>query len=117
MIDVTIMWSNAVDATFDHDYYLQKHIPMLGELLGDKLKKVEVASGIGGLEPGAPPPYVAITGSSDLSMGWSISVRPSAVGGEHDSESVVIKIFEAVGQSADLFDDQVDGFGAAVGDT
>jgi uncharacterized protein (TIGR02118 family) len=61
MIDVTIMWSNADDATFDHDYYLQKHIPMLGELLGDKLKKVEVASGIGGLEPGAPPPYVAIT--------------------------------------------------------
>ena len=59
---------------------------------------------------------VLITGSSDLSMGWSISVRPSAVGGEHDSESVVIKIFEAVGQPADLLDDQVDGFGAAVGD-
>jgi hypothetical protein len=57
-----------------------------------------------------------IGGSSDLSMGWSISVRPSAVGGEHDSESVVIKIFEAVGQPADLLDDQVDGFGSAVGD-
>jgi hypothetical protein len=56
-------------------------------------------------------------GSSDLSMGWTISVRLSAVGGEHDSESVVIKIFEAVGQSADPFDDQVDGFGSAVGDT
>ena len=49
-------------------------------------------------------------------MGWSISVGPSAVGGEHDSEPVVIKISEAVGQSADLLDDQVDGFGAAVGD-
>ena len=60
MIDVTIMWSNADDATFDHDYYLQKHIPMLGELLGDKLKRVEVVRGIGGLEPVAPPPYVAI---------------------------------------------------------
>jgi hypothetical protein len=57
------------------------------------------------------------TGSSDLSMGWSTSVGPSAVGGEHDSESVVIKIFEAVGQSADLLDEQVDGFGSAVGDT
>jgi hypothetical protein len=43
-------------------------------------------------------------------------LRPSAVGGEHDSESVVIKIFEAVGEPADLFDDQVDGFGYAVGD-
>ena len=60
--------------------------------------------------------YQAIAGSSDLGMGWSISVRPSAVGGEHDSESVVIKIFEAVGQSANLLDDQVDGFGSAVGD-
>ena len=50
-------------------------------------------------------------------MGWSISLRSSAVGGEHDSESVVIKVFEAVGQSADLLDDQVDGLGSAVGDT
>lgn len=54
------MWSNADDATFDHDYYLQNHIHMLGEFLGDKLKKVEVARGVGGLKPGAPPPYVAI---------------------------------------------------------
>ena len=34
---------------------------MLVELLGDTLKKVEVDRGIGGLQPGAPPPYVAIT--------------------------------------------------------
>ncbi len=61
MIDVTVLWSSADDTTFDHDYYLQKHIPMLGELLGDKLKRVEVVRGIGGLEPGSPPPYVAIT--------------------------------------------------------
>jgi hypothetical protein len=27
--------------------------------------------------------HPAESGSSDLSMGWSISVRPSAVGGEH----------------------------------
>ena len=49
-------------------------------------------------------------------MGWSISVRPSAVGGEHDPQSIMIKISEAVGESTDLLDDQVDGFGAAVGD-
>jgi uncharacterized protein (TIGR02118 family) len=30
-------------------------------VLGDTLKKVEVDRGIGGLQPGAPPPYVAIT--------------------------------------------------------
>jgi len=60
MIDVTIMWSNADDATFDHDYYLQKHIPMLGDLLGDKLKRVEVARGIGGsCSPFGATPSVA----------------------------------------------------------
>lgn len=57
MIDLTVLWSNADDAIFDHDYYLQKHIPMLGELLGDGLKSIEVVKGIGGLEPGSPPPY------------------------------------------------------------
>ena len=40
------------------------------------------------------------------------SVGAAAVGGEHDSEPIVIKVFEAVGQSAVLFDDQVDCFGA-----
>ena len=61
MISVTVMWPNGDDATFDHDYYQNKHIPMLGELLGDKLKRIEVDRGLGGLDPGAPPPYVAIT--------------------------------------------------------
>jgi hypothetical protein len=42
---------------------------------------------------------------------------PSSVGCEHDAESVVLEVFEAVSKPADLLDDQVDGFGAAVGDT
>lgn len=61
MIDVTVMWPNTDEATFDYDYYLQKHLPMVEELLGDKIKRVEVARGVGGLAPGAPPPYVTIT--------------------------------------------------------
>jgi uncharacterized protein (TIGR02118 family) len=61
MINVSVMWPNSDDATFDHDYYMETHIPMLVELLGDALKNVEVDRGIGGLQPGAPPPYVAIT--------------------------------------------------------
>jgi hypothetical protein len=54
-------------------------------------------------------------GSSDLSMVRASSVGAAAVGGKHDSEPIVIKVFESVGQSADLFDDQVDCFGAPVG--
>ena len=56
------------------------------------------------------------SGSSELGMGWSSSVWPASVGGEHDPQSIMIKISEAVGESTDLLDDQVDGFGAAVGD-
>jgi hypothetical protein len=52
----------------------------------------------------------------DLSMVRVRAVGPSSVGGEHYPESVVVEVFEAVGEAADFFDDQVGGFGAAVGD-
>jgi uncharacterized protein (TIGR02118 family) len=61
VIDVTVMWPRADGATFDYDYYLQKHIPMVEELLGEDVRKVEVARGIGGLAPGAPSPFLTIT--------------------------------------------------------
>jgi len=56
------------------------------------------------------------SGSSELSIGGSIPVGSSSVGGEHDAEPVVVEVSEAMGQPSDFLDDQVDGFGAAVGD-
>ena len=44
------------------------------------------------------------------------SIGSPSIGGKHDSQPIVIKVFESVGEPADLFDDQVDGFGAAVAD-
>ena len=38
-----------------------------------------------------------ISGSSDLSMVRSSTVWPLSVGCEHDAESVVLEVFEAVG--------------------
>lgn len=61
MIDVSVLWSNGENAALDQEYYLNKHIPMLRELLGDKLKKVEVHRGVGGLTPGSEPPYLVMT--------------------------------------------------------
>ena len=43
------------------------------------------------------------------------SVGSSSIGGKHDPQPIMIKISEAVGEPADLLDDQVDGFGATVG--
>lgn len=61
MIKVTVLWPNDEQAEFDHEYYLQNHIPMAVESFGDRLRKVEVDRGVAGLGPGSPPPYVAIT--------------------------------------------------------
>jgi hypothetical protein len=67
-------------------------------------------------------------GSSQLSVVVVIRVLaignepgPFAAGavagcGEEDPEPVVVEVSESVGESADLLDDQVDDFGAAVGD-
>lgn len=49
-------------------------------------------------------------------MGRRSSVAPLPVSGEQDPEPVVGELSEAVGQPTDLFDDEVDGLGAAVGD-
>jgi hypothetical protein len=57
-----------------------------------------------------------ISGSSELSMVRSSPVGSPSIGGKLDSQPIMIKILEPVGQPADLFDDQVDGFGAAIAD-
>ncbi len=57
-----------------------------------------------------------IEGSSDLSMVWVSSVGTPAVGSKHDPQPVMIKVSESVGEPTGFLDDQIDGFGAAVGD-
>ena len=47
-------------AKFDWDYYLNKHTPMLHELMGAALKKVEIDKGLAGGGPGAPATYTTI---------------------------------------------------------
>jgi hypothetical protein len=54
-------------------------------------------------------------GSSELSMVRAGSIGSPSIGGKHDPQPIMIKISEAVGEPADLFGDQVDGFGATVG--
>jgi uncharacterized protein (TIGR02118 family) len=60
MIRVSVLYKSGDDVTFDHDYYLNKHIAMVAEKCGDKLKGVQVDRGLMGREPGSPPPYVAV---------------------------------------------------------
>ena len=60
MIKVTILYSNEEGKTFDMDYYSKKHMPMLKDLFGDALKKIEIDKGIAGRTPSDPIPYLAI---------------------------------------------------------
>lgn len=60
MIKVTILYPNGDGNTFDMDYYANKHMPMVAELLGDSLKLLAIDKGISGRTPEEPVPYLAI---------------------------------------------------------
>lgn len=58
MIKVGVFYPIA--SKFNWDYYLNKHTPMIKQLMGAALKKVEVEQGLGGAAPGTGATYVAI---------------------------------------------------------
>ena len=60
MIKVTVLYPHPQGRAFDMDYYCNKHIPMVQEILGDDLKGASVEQGLSGGEPGSPPAYAAI---------------------------------------------------------
>ena len=60
MIKVTILYPNSKGKTFDMDYYSEKHMPMVAELLGDSLKLLAIDKGLSGRTPDEPIPYLAI---------------------------------------------------------
>ena len=60
MIKVSVMYPNGSDARFDMTYYLDRHMPMVRDLLASALKGMNVDAGLAGSEPGKPAPYVAV---------------------------------------------------------
>jgi uncharacterized protein (TIGR02118 family) len=60
MIKVSILYPNGEGKTFDMDYYANKHMPMVAQLLGDSLKALTIDKAISGRAPGTPAPYLAI---------------------------------------------------------
>jgi uncharacterized protein (TIGR02118 family) len=51
MIRVSIMYPRSDDSTFDMDYYVTKHMPLVQRELGDQLKDAGVDEGLGGDQP------------------------------------------------------------------
>lgn len=60
MIKVSVLYPYAEDMSFDMDYYLGSHMPMVAERLGDALKGSSVDQGVAGGGPGQPPPFAAV---------------------------------------------------------
>ena len=60
MIKVSVMYPNVPGARFDHDYYRDKHMPMLKSRMGESLRFYTVDKGLAGAAPGEPAPYVGM---------------------------------------------------------
>jgi uncharacterized protein (TIGR02118 family) len=60
MIKVSVLYPNEEGKTFDMEYYLGTHIPMVLQLLGDACKKGAAEQGIAGGSRGSVPTYTAM---------------------------------------------------------
>jgi uncharacterized protein (TIGR02118 family) len=60
MIKVSVMYPHAPNARFDHDYYRERHLPMLKRLMGDSCVSYDIDKGMAGGTPGAAPTYIAM---------------------------------------------------------
>ncbi len=59
MVKVSVMYPNTAGTHFNHDYYRDKHMPMVKEKMGSSLKSYTVDKGIAGGAPGQPPGHIA----------------------------------------------------------
>jgi len=60
MIKVSVMYPNTPGARFDHDYYRDKHMPLLQQRLGAACRRYTIDKGLAGGAPGAPATYVGM---------------------------------------------------------
>ena len=60
MIKVSVMYPTTPGARFDHDYYRDRHMPLVKRLMGEKCKYYTVDKGLSGAAPGSPATYVAM---------------------------------------------------------
>ena len=60
MIKVSVLYSNEEGKSFDMEYYVNRHMPMVQEKLGAACRGVAAEQGLSGGEPGSPAPYIAM---------------------------------------------------------
>jgi uncharacterized protein (TIGR02118 family) len=60
MIKVSVMYANKPGVRFNHEYYRDKHMPLVKSKMGASCKYYTIDKGIAGGAPGAPPTYVGM---------------------------------------------------------
>ena len=60
MIKVSVMYPNTPGARFNHEYYRDKHMPLVKARMGESCKFYTVDKGLAGGAPGAPATYVGM---------------------------------------------------------
>jgi uncharacterized protein (TIGR02118 family) len=60
MIKVSVFYPGGAGSTFDMNYYLNRHIPMVLAKLGPACKSAAVEQDVGGATPSSPPAFSAM---------------------------------------------------------
>src|SRR4051812_26820743 len=60
MIQVSFLYPNAENSTFDFDYYINIHCPLSKAAFGEALKRLNVERGMCGIMPDSKPPFHAV---------------------------------------------------------
>ena len=67
MIKVSVMYPNTPGARFNHDYYRDKHMPLVKARMGESCKYYTVDKGLAGGTPGAPLRHMLACAISSVS--------------------------------------------------
>jgi uncharacterized protein (TIGR02118 family) len=59
MIKVSVMYPNNPTARFDHNYYREKHLPLIKRRMGEALEYYTIDRGLAGGAPGSSATYAA----------------------------------------------------------
>ena len=57
---ITVLYPAKDNEGFDFDFYKRRHAPLIKDILGPALHKIEVRKGTSGQGPGSPATYVAV---------------------------------------------------------
>lgn len=68
MVRVTAFYAYDDQARFDWEYYVNQHLPLVRNLLGGSLLRLQAERGLQGLAAGMPPLYTAVAHMDFASM-------------------------------------------------